>query len=82
MDYVEAVFLRELFPCGCRAVASSGRRLRRRAGWVPELDELLGFRCRALDRRTFEIPASSTAAGALSGFTLGEAPLPQRLRHP
>ena len=79
VDDVEVV-LRDLFPRGCRAVASRVDVFADEQGWEPHHDDFHRFRCRALRRRTFEVPRQEHGYGRrLSGFTFGKGNLLARI---
>jgi hypothetical protein len=80
VEEVEIMLRRDFFPGGCRAVASRVDVFADQQGWVPQHDDFHRFRCRALRRRTFEVPRQQHGYGRrLSGFTFGKGDLLARI---
>jgi hypothetical protein len=76
----EAMLVDELFPRGCRAIASRVDVFVDEQGWTPDRDDFANFRCRALRRRMFELPREQHGYGRhLSGFTFGKGDVVARV---
>jgi hypothetical protein len=76
----EAMLVDDLFPRGCRAIASRVDVFVDEQGWTPERDDFANFRCRALRRRMFEMPRQEHGYGRhLTGFTFGKGDLVARI---
>ena len=76
----EAMLHRDLFPQGCRAVASRADVFVDEQGWIPQLEDFSLFHCRALRRRMFDVPRQQHGYGRqLSGFTFGKGDLLARV---
>jgi len=77
---VEAMLVADLFPRGCRTIASRADVFVDEQGWIPEPTDFAHFRCRALRRRMFEVTRQEHGYGSrLSGFTFGKDDLVARI---
>ncbi len=77
---VEAMLVRDLFPHGCRVIASRADVFVDEQGWEPERGDFPHFRCRAMRRRVFEVTRQEHGyGGRLSGFTFGKGDLVARI---
>lgn len=80
VEDAEAMLVRDLFPTGCRAIASRVDVFVDEQGWVPEREDFARFQCRGLRRRVFEVPRQQHGYGRrLSGFSFGTGDLVARL---
>jgi hypothetical protein len=76
----EAMLHRDLFPQGCRAVASRADVFVDEQGWIPQREDFVLFHCRALRRGMFDVPRQQHGYGRqLSGFTFGKGDLLARV---
>ena len=80
VEEAEAMLVRDLFPAGCRPLASRVDVFVDEQGWVPEREDFVRFQCRGLRRRMFEAPRQQHGYGRrLSGFSFGTGDLVARL---
>jgi hypothetical protein len=76
----EAMLHRDLFPHGCRTIASRADVFVDEQGWIPQREDFPLFHCRALRRRMFDVPRQQHGYGRqLSGFTFGKGDLLARV---
>ena len=76
----EAMLHRDLFPQGCRTIASRADVFVDEQGWIPQHGDFALFHCRALRRRMFDVPRQQHGYGRqLSGFTFGKGDLLARV---
>jgi hypothetical protein len=80
VDEAEVMLVRDVFPKGCRPIASRVDVFVDEQGWVPQREDFARFHCRGLRRRTFEVPRQMHGYGRrLSGFSFGAGDLVARL---
>ena len=76
----ETMLHRDVFPQGCRIIASRVDVFVDEQGWIPQREDFALFHCRALRRRMFDVPRQQHGYGRqLSGFTFGKGDLLARV---